>query len=49
MIQAFSHIFNIFNIASPCGDMNQSTFPSNHVKKIISNQILIFSFKCSFN
>jgi hypothetical protein len=21
MIQAFSHIFNFFNIASPCGDM----------------------------
>jgi hypothetical protein len=22
MIQAFSHIFNFFNIASPCGDMD---------------------------
>jgi hypothetical protein len=21
MIQAFSHIFNFFNIVSPCGDM----------------------------
>jgi hypothetical protein len=21
MLQAFSHIFNFFNIASPCGDM----------------------------
>jgi hypothetical protein len=21
MIQAFSHIFNFFNIATPCGDM----------------------------
>jgi hypothetical protein len=21
MIQAFSHIFNFFNVASPCGDM----------------------------
>jgi hypothetical protein len=24
MIQAFSHIFNFFNIASPCGDMGPS-------------------------
>jgi hypothetical protein len=26
MIQAFSHIFNFFNIASPCGDMFRSFY-----------------------
>jgi hypothetical protein len=26
MIQAFSHIFNFFNIAPPCGDMRNHNF-----------------------
>jgi hypothetical protein len=39
MIQAFSHIFNFFNIASPCGDMTQISI----LKRFL------FSFKKKFN
>jgi hypothetical protein len=36
MIQAFSHIFNFFNKASPCGDMR-----NQKIRIIKTNKILV--------